>query len=283
MDSVSFHHPVYRPNLLYLIYRRLRPVFGIPLGFILMYGAYTGNLTPVLLLAGFGFLLMHLFGDFYNDYWDYDEDIRNDRVDKFTTLGLLNRHQMRSLSFLIAPIALIALLFTNVWVSLIGIYYLIVLTAYSHPGIHLKGHVGGYSTLSSVYLFLPMTLNSLTLTELSISGIIFALFFFFQFVYILCQKDSTDTKDSTNLFIDKGWRKSSAITLIFATLSSIFLLGISITSIGLLSVWGINAYSKILNAGKIWKREITRELRSKLILIEFLTPYLYVGVMTVGL
>ena len=132
-----------------------------------------------------------------------------------------------------------------------------------------------------MFLFLPMALNSLIVVEFALSrfSIIFALFFFLQFMYILCQKDSTDPEDDKNIFIDTGWRRSSLITLVFATLSSLFLLGICATSIWLLPVWGINTFSKILNVSKIWKKEISREIRSKLILIEFLTPYLCVGVM----
>lgn len=283
MNIIRFHHMLYRPNLLYLAYKKLRAPFGIPLGFVLMYGAYNGNFTSALLLAGVGFFFIELFGTCYNDYWDYDEDIRNNRRDKFTTIGVLTKEQIRDISFIIALLALISLVFTNIRVFLLGLYYLTLLVFYSHPKVRLKGDITGYFALASVFLLLPRALNSLISIELSAFGIAFALFFFLQFMYILCQKDSTDPNDDTNLFIDRGWDKSSVITLIFAALSSLFLLIISISSIGLLLVWVINAFSKIVNVNKIWKKTITREFRSRIIIIELLTPYLYVGAMTLGL
>lgn len=283
MNITVYSRQTYKPGLVYLVYKKIRAPAGIPLGFILMYGTYTGSLIPSILLAGCGFFCIELFGACYNDYWDYEEDIRNNRGDKFTTLGLLTREEVRNISFMIVSLALLLLGFTNIWVFLLGVYYLILFICYSHPKVRLKGHITGYVALASMFLFLPMALNSLIMVELTWFSIVFALFFFLQFMYILCQKDSTDPEDDKNIFIDAGWRQSSLITLVFAILSSLFLLGISAASIWLLPVWGINAFSKILNVTKIYRKRITRNLRSKLILIEFLTPYLYIGVIAIGL
>ena len=85
-------------SILYLVYRRLRPSLGIPFGFILMYGMYTGTVTPVLLMAATGFFLMHLFGDTYNDYCDYEEDRLNKRDDKLITRGVLTRKDVKIVS-----------------------------------------------------------------------------------------------------------------------------------------------------------------------------------------
>lgn len=282
MNITVSSQQMYRYSI-YLVYRRLRPALGLPLGFILMYGTYTGSLNPSILIAGIGFFFMHLFGDFYNDYWDFEIDIKNNRMDKFTTIGLLKRYQIMNLSLLNSFLALVFLAFTNIWIFILGIYYLVLLICYSNPKVHLKGHITGYLALASMFLFLPIALNSLSTTELSLFSLIFALFFFTQFMYILCQKDSTDINDEINIFINEGWRQSSVITLILATLGSLLFLVICTSSTWLISLWLINVFSKILNVNKIWKKEITRELRSKLILLEFLTPYLYVGVVYLGL
>ncbi|ODS39910.1 MAG: hypothetical protein A7315_10145 [Candidatus Altiarchaeales archaeon WOR_SM1_79] len=242
-----------------------------------MYGAYTGTLTLPLFIAGFGFFCIYLFGDCYNDCCDFSEDMRNARLDKMTINGFLSVESMRNLSYLFLVTGFIALSFTDGLLLLFGGYYTLLIWAYSTPLIRLKRYnILGYIIGSSAFLFLPYFLNA------SVQGIYFtpnvallSFFFFIQCIYIACQKDSTDLKDDTNLFIDKEWRRVSFITLIFATLSSLFLFAICAGNIWLLFVWGINASSKILNISKIWKREINRELRSKFILIEFLTPYLY--------
>ncbi len=86
-------------KMLYIIYKRVRPAFGLPLGFILMYGVFVNNITIPLLLTGAAFVLIEIYGGFYNDYWDYDEDLRNKRNDKFITCGILTRNQVKSLAF----------------------------------------------------------------------------------------------------------------------------------------------------------------------------------------
>lgn len=284
MNITTYPHQTYKPNLIYLVYKRLRPAFGLPFGFILMYGAYTNNLTPLLLLVGLGFICIEVMGGWYNDYWDYEEDVKNNRKDKFTTCGLLTREQIGDYSLIIAFMGLVILGFTNFVVFMLGGYYILLFIGYSHPKIRLKGHVGGYILLSSMFLFLPASLNSLYLREFSTFDVLLTLFCFFQFLYVLCQKDSTDLKDKNkNLFLDNSWGRAFSICVLSGTLSSISLLSICFSHNLLFSVWIINACSKSLNLIKIRKKQITRDLRSKLMLIEFLTPYLYVGVILLGL
>lgn len=281
MNITVSSHQVYKPNLFYLVYKRLRPAFGLPFGFILMYGAYTSSLTALLLLVGLGFVFIHLFGDCYNDYRDYGEDLRNKRWDKLTVCRNLSIEDMRSLSFLLLIIGLMVLASIDILLLALGLYYAVLLWAYSQPSIRLKNYnVFGYGVVASTFLFLPPALAFFFHTFPLGGVIISSILFFSQYTYILCQKDSTDLRDTgRNLFLDRGWGRSSLITSIFAILSSLSLFCMCVGNFGLLLIWAINAYLKILNVTKIWGKEISRGLRSKLILVEFLTPCLYVGVM----
>ena len=208
---------------------------------------------------------------------DYSEDIRNERHDKITTNKILSLYHVRNLSLSLLFAGLIVLGLTHMSLFIWGLCYSILLWAYSAQSIRLKKYnIMGYIVAGSPFLFLPYFLGDSFRGGLATPDLVFlSLFYFTQCMYISCQKDSTDTKDVTNLFIDKGWKQASFITLIFASLSSISLLSLCLNSVWLLSVWGINFSSKILNVSKIWKKEMSRELRSKLILVEFLTPYLY--------
>ena len=274
MDK-NVKHASSRPSVAYLVYRRLRPALGLPFGFIVMYGAYTGNLDVHLLLAGLGFVFIEVMGGWYNDYWDYEEDIQNGRRDKFTTAGYLSRRQMRDLSFAAAGIGLLFLLFTNLTVLSLGIYYVILFIGYSNPKIRLKGHVPGYLILSTAFLLLPAALNTLFARQTTARDAYFTLFCFFQFTYILCQKDATDLKDKNkNLFLDNDWNTASFYCTAFAVLASAGLLASSPTP-AIFIVWTCNALTKTANLTEIWKKKLTRKLRSRLILLEFLTPYLY--------
>jgi len=269
-------------KILYLTYRRVRPGFGVPFASILMYGAFNGGLTWSIFIAALGFMLLEVFGGFYNDYWDYDDDIKNKRKDKFTTLGLLNKYQARNLSFLIAAIGLVFIWFTNIFVFVISLYYSILFILYSHPLTHLKGSVKGYMIATSMYLILPFTLNTLIGAETTLYGFMFGLFFFFQFTYILCQKDSTDKKDSTNLFMIHGWERYTKITALFGALSSLSLLLISFINPYFILIWALNAFVKFLNINSIRKKTITRKLRYRIVLTEFFTPFIYlIGVVIV--
>lgn len=264
-------------KFLYLLYKRVRPGFGIPFGFILMYGLFSSSFSPPLFAAAAGFLFIEIYGGLYNDYWDYDDDIRNGRKDKFTTCGFLSRKQARNLSFLIASVALVLLWFTNIIVFALGVYYMVLFIFYSNPFARLKGSVRGYATLASAFLFLPLALGSLSGTALSVPALLFSSFYFFQFMYILCQKDSTDTKDGTNLFIRHGWEKSTRITTLFGTLASVSLLFLSVTGLHFIFFWALNLAAKVLNINGIRLKTITKTRRYRTILVEFLTPYLYLG------
>lgn len=264
-------------QFVYMLYRKMRAPFGIPFGFTLMYAAYGGGLTQELLFAGLGLFWIEVFAGMYNDYWDIDEDLRNGRRDKFTTSGVFNRKQMWFLSYVSGLLGLLILSKTNFPVFLTGLYYFLLFIGYSHPRIRLKGWVGGYAILSSMYLFFPFALNTMTHRSSQLD-VIFAGFCFSQFMYILCQKDSTDPKDDSNLFIVRGWKASTHLTFAFALSSSLLLLALSLALTSLLLVWGFNLLVKTANIYAIHSRKITRGLRSKLVLMEFLTPLMFYGV-----
>jgi len=271
-------------QVLYLIYKRLRTAFGVTLGFIFIYGAYTENITISIIPIAFGFWCIHLFGDCYNDYQDYEEDLKNGRKDKWIVCGLLTRNQMEIFSFIICFIGLLTLFFTNLFVLLLGLFYFFTLFCYSNPKIHLKKYdFFGYFIVSLPFLLFPVTLNTFFHREFSFFDIFFSIFCFSQYVYLCCQKDSTDLKDDTNLFLKKGWLNASIICMVFASIASVSLFVLVFPSVILVGIWIIHVFSKSLNIFKIFKKQISRNLRSKLILIEFLTPYLYVGSVFFGI
>ena len=82
---------------IWLIYKRLRTAFGVTLGFIVIYAAYTNNFSLAILPIAVGLCSIHLFGDLYNDYVDYNQDARNRRKDKWIISGLISRNGMKSL------------------------------------------------------------------------------------------------------------------------------------------------------------------------------------------
>ena len=190
--------------MLYLLYKRIRPGLGLPFGFILMFGIFFNAVCFPLLMVAAGFFLIELYGGLYNDYWDYEEDLRNGRTDKLTVAGYLTRAQARDSSFAIAAASVAMLALTNPAVLLLGMYYAALFIFYSYPGKRLKGRLEGYAVLSSAFLFLPFALALLLSIQLNALVLLFSMFFFFQFMYILCQKDSTDRKDKKNVM--KYWK-----------------------------------------------------------------------------
>jgi len=270
-----------KTRVIYLIYKRLRTAFGVTLGFVLIYGSYTRNVTAAILPIAFGFWCIHLFGDCYNDYQDYEQDLKNDRKDKWTVGGLMTREQIRFFSFLVCFIGLLTFFFTNLFILLLGLFFSFTLFCYSNPKIHLKKYdFLGYFIVAIPLLLFPVTINTFFHRGFSTFDMFFTIFCFSHYVYLYCQKDSTDLKDETNLFLKRGWLNASIICMIFASIASVSLFALSFPSIILIGVWIIHVSSKSLNIFKIYKNQISRNLRSKLILIEFLTPYLYaVGVL----
>jgi len=243
-----------------------------------MYGAFNNLFNYEILLIASGFMLLHLFGDSYNDYWDYEDDVKNKREDKLTTSNLLAKEQIRKISFMILFFGLVLLFFANIYLLLTGLIYSLLLWAYSHPSMRLKKYdLLGYALTESPWLFVPFILNNFFSLPISISTWAFIFFYFFQYMYLLCQKDSTDLNDSTNLFIRRGWRNASAYCIIIASLSSISFFLLSLSSILLVFVWIFNLLAKVLNLGMIYRRKIERKTRGRFVLIEFLTPYLYIG------
>jgi len=267
-----------RTQLLWLIYKRFRNAFGVTLGFILMYSFYINQFSAALILFILGFFSIHMFGEFYNDYCDFEEDLRNERNDKFTIYNILTPNQMKLISFFLLSLGLIILYFTNFMVFLFGLYFTFIYWSYSNPNVRLKKYnIFAYILGGTVCLFFPIFINLLLQRGYLISDFIFTLFCFTQLIYLLCQKDSTDLKDKANLFLKWGWRRASLISIVFASLSSFFLLIISLNPIELVLIWGMNFLSKVINLRSIFSKKIGRKLRENAILIEFLTPYLWIG------
>jgi len=136
--------------------------------------------------------------------------------------------------------------------------------------------------VESFWLAFPLYLSIFYFGLISTVALVFSLFVFSQYVYILCQKDSTDTNDRTNLFLALGWEKAVIVCATFALLSSLFLLILSLSSIILLGLWSINAIIKVVHVNKIRQKKMERKFRSKLVLIEFLMPYFYfIGILNI--
>ena len=263
-----------KAKVLWLIYRKLRPALGISVAFILMSGIFLGVFNFQLLVAASGFFFIELFAAFYNDYWDFSEDIKNNRKDKFTTCGIISTRACLYISLLFAFIAFIFLLFTDVPLLILGIPYLILGFVYSHEKFRLKGRVIGYAILSSPFFMIPIIIaltNGISLLRaLPVSA-----FLFFQYIYILCQKDSTDTRDKKNVFLTHGWKKSSNIIMFFGISASIPFLLLCLSSPPLIFLWIFNTFLKFLNINDLRRMVVTRTRRGRLILLEFATPYLY--------
>jgi len=260
----------------YVVYKRLRPAFGLAFGFTLMYGISAGGINMSLLLAGMAFIFIETFGGLYNDYWDYEEDMRNRRTDKLTTSGVLGREGARNLSYVLAGIGLSISLMLGIWLFALGLYWIAIFVLYCIPQVRLKGHVRSYLLASSIFFFFPFALSPLIGAGFSPLTLLLAAFFFAQFMYILCQKDSTDPADRKNIFIRHGWRKAGFLTAFFAALSSLFLLLLCIGNPVLLAAWIFNLAAKAINVNKILHRSINRKSRYRLVLMEFLTPYVYI-------
>jgi 4-hydroxybenzoate polyprenyltransferase len=261
----------------YMVYRKTRPALGIPVAFTVMYAAAAGLPLNTSIMLAFSLFCIDLFGGLYNDYWDLEEDLRNGRTDKPTTLKLLGRKQLLIISYLIGLLGLSSILLLGYSFAAFGLYYILLLIGYSHPRIRLKGSPEGYAMMSSIYLLFPLSMGLANFKDTH-QMLVFAAFFSTQVAYILCQKDSTDMKDESNLFIRSGWDKASFLTLSYAICSSIFLLILCLQKPYLAAIWAFNLVSKILNVSKILTHSITRKIRGRLILAEFLTPYLYAGV-----
>ncbi len=269
-------------KVLWLIYRRLR--IGLePFGFVLLYGAYTNNFNLTLLLAAFGFFCMDVFGVMYNDYYDYETDLRNKRRDKWISAGLVTKNQMLYLGLLFALVSLVLLYFTNIFVFLVGFYYFLVLIGYSHPKIPMRRNLVTYLILGTFYLPMFYALSILFQNQFTAIDIYYTLFVFFQAVYLIAHKDVNDTKDDRNIFLKNKYNRGLLICAVLGILSSVFLLPLSFTKISLLVLWLLNlVILKIWLLKRVYKRTVKKRFRDWIVLFEFLTPYFYALVFIFG-
>lgn len=267
-----------KTKVLWLVYKRLRTAFGVTLGFVVIYGAYTKNLNFALLPIAIGFYLIQLAGDLYNDSQNYAEDTRNLKPDKWTTQGLMGKENVRLLSVLSGLLGLSILLFTNLWVFLLGLVCAFTGIAYSHPSINLKQkEVFGYLLVSIPVFFFPFVWNTYFQRMLTTMDIYFGFFCGFHYLYLYFQKDATDNKDEMNVFIGRGWENASVLTVLFSTLALLFFTPFTFISIPLFLVWVTLASANTMNLYLIFTRKISWKVRSRLVLIKFLVPYMYVG------
>ena len=265
---------------LYLIYKRLRTACGVTLGFVLIYGAYTRNLTLALLPIAIGSWCIQECGDCYNDYQNYDEDLRNNRKDKWTTTGLVTRKQMKYFSISLCIIGLTILFFFSALpVFLLGLICAGTAFTYSHPRFfNFKArNLVGYFIVAIPIFFFPFAFNTNFNRNIQTIDIIYGFFCFFQYLYLYCQKDATDPKDMVNLFLRFGWKNASVLCMILGTTALIFFIPMTFPLSFLTFAFGLMLLSKILNTYFIYVGKIPRKLRSKFVLMEFIVPYVYLG------
>ncbi len=259
----------------WLVYRRTRPSLGTALGFMLMFSFVSGGFGKEILLSAVGLFLIHLFGDCYNDCYDTHEDARNRRADKLILSGSVSVGGMKAASVALALAGLLVLAFVPAML-IPGMWCLLLGFAYSHPSVRLKRFsLFTYMLGGTVWAIAIPTLSMTLEGGLTQAAAALSAFAFFQYVYILCQKDSTDGKDTANLFLSMGRRVSSLVTIMFGAGSSAALLVLTASNPLLLPVWAVNLASKALNVSRIRSGKITRKERSNYILVEFLTPYAY--------
>jgi len=262
-----------KTRVLYLIYKRFRTACGVTLGFVLIYAAYTGNITLTLLPIAIGSWCIQECGDCYNDYQNYEEDFRNERKDKWTTTGLVTRKQMKYFSISLCITGLtILFFFSTPYVFLLGLICAGTAFTYSHPRFfNFKvRNLLGYFIVAIPIFFFPFAFNTHFNRNIQTIDIIYGLFSFFQYLYLYCQKDATDPKDMINLFLSFGWRNASILCIVFGT-TSLTLFLILTFPLGLLTfAFGLMLLSKILNTYFIYIGKIPRKLRSKFVLMEFI-------------
>ena len=262
-------------GLYWRVYRRVRIGFAI-MGFIIMYSMSTGLFNIGIFTAALSVFFGELFGALYNDYCDIEEDKKNKRNDKLTVSKTMDLDQTKRLAVLMASFCIITAIISSFLVF--AIIYIIMAWAYSNPKIRLKSYnIKGYFALSLSWFFIPIYLGFVYRDGILVIDVLLGSFFFFQYLYLLCQKDSTDLRDRTNLFVEKGWRLATTTCSILAFLSSMSLLFISMSNILLVILWALNASVKSFQLKSMFQRTMTRNKRSKLVLMEFLTPYLYAG------
>jgi len=264
-----------KTRILYLIYRRLRVGSG-PLGFMMIYSVLIHSLPISLLFVGLGFGFLDIFGGTYNDYQDYELDLENKRKDKWIIAGLVSRRQMLYISFVFLFFGLGFLYSTNFLILSLGIIYSLFMWGYSHPSIPFKRNISTYTLLASIYLLLPYLLTILLGRNFIVLDLLFGFFCFSQSMYLFSQKDSTDIKDPTNIFLQRGWRNASVLCILFGIFASISLFILSFFSLTLLVLWGLNLLFKSSLMKNIYGGTVTKNYRDRVILFEFLTPYFYV-------
>lgn len=260
----------------WLTYRKLRPALGIPFAFVLMSGFFLGTLGSGTLIAAAGLMLVDLFGNFYNDYADFADDSRSGRKDKFTTSGSISRKSSLRISILFLAGGMCVLAFSGAVMLALGGLLAFLLFAYSHPALRLKGKVSGYAAVSLPYFLLPLAMAQSGGLHLLVALPLSA-FFYMQCIYILCQKDSTDTWEKDSIFVKNGWERSYAATFYAAVLSSASMLFISLLNFFFVFPLLLGAVAKAANLRAIKGRNVNRKSRGNFVLMEFISHYTYAG------
>jgi 4-hydroxybenzoate polyprenyltransferase len=252
---------------------RLRPSLGITIGLLIFLISLQGNLDAKMIAVILGFGFIHLAGDIYNDITDIEEDKRNRRFEKMTLNGLFTSHDINLLAICSLLLGLILTLQAGAIWLILGIFYTCTLFLYSYKRVRLKAR----GVLGYFITFLPLFCCVYLLINLESSHYFSALVTYFSYcyvMYIMCQKDSTDTKDDTNIFLKRGWASASTFCNIFGVQVVVILAFICISKPILIIGWLVLTSSIIVNLLLINKREIDRPTRKRLVSIQFVTLYL---------
>ena len=92
----------------------------------------------VTLIAVLGLSMTYLFCDIYNDYWDFEEDIKNQRKDKLIPGNILSRNGTKKLAYMVLAFGLALGTLSGFYTLIFCAFYAFLGFAYSNPLIRLK-------------------------------------------------------------------------------------------------------------------------------------------------
>ncbi len=251
---------------------RLRPALGSSVGLLLFTSILLSGVQSINIFVILGIGFIHLFGDLYNDLTDIEEDQRNGRMEKLTLNGIFTHQEIQfiTLCALIFGYTLTLIGGGVIWLSL-GFAYSITLFSYSYQKIRLKslGVFGYFIT------FFPLFSTPLIISDGQLyTKILLMLFLTSYTLYIMCQKDSTDTHDVTNVFLAKGWSYASILCLFYGSLTIITLAILAAIKPMLWIGWPFFSLPIFLNVYLIKTRKIQRPMRKRIITMQFLSLYI---------
>lgn len=166
--------------------RTMTPSFFTTGIFFFLYGVYSGLIFdekfPVILIS---FVLIHLGADCFDDFFSYNRDLKNNRVEKLTVSKILSPRQFfyAGLFFYLIGLVLIFII-SNLRDNFIIFYYGIFCAAaaffYSSPPLALRRYpLAAYPLLSfAIYALMPYVLNAFYERAYSDLDLIFSILIF---------------------------------------------------------------------------------------------------------